>query len=318
MNLRSFWERGGFKVLAVARLSSCSYSMVLYVLNCLVAGIEEIVSSTGELSILLGVPERLVKSAIEELSVSNILSITKKHEKTLVIRMVLDPEKWTNLRSTPERNKRMLGDAKNLHSLIPQKEIKKKSKPRKVSMSSQEALLFPKKNVNKSDKNNKEILKNTEAIDKIISAFVNYHKNEIDVNKEEKFAALLLEDHSLEQIISLINFFSKEIPSLSMLAGAWFHYMNKYREEMADVDDLNAFRKKHEGFDEKIRAMASYELKRIQKERKAITADEELLLLILMRHEQPRKQLYWALKARDKYPGLNVFLEQAKASVELT
>ncbi|KAB8033184.1 hypothetical protein [Fluviispira multicolorata] len=317
MNLRSFWERGGFKVLAVARLSSCSYSMVLYVLNCFVAGIEEIVSSTGELSILLGVPERHVKLAIEELSESNILSITKKHEKTLVIRMLLDPEKWKNLRSTPERNKRMLGDAKNLHSLIPQKEIKRKSKPRKVSLSGEDALVFPKKNETKNYKSNKENLRNKESIDKIISIFSNFQKNEIDIKKEENFAALLLENHSVDQIISLIQFFSKEIPSLSMLAGAWFHYLNKYREEMAEVDDLNAFRKKHEGFDEKIRTLASFELKRIQRERKAITADEELLLHILMRHEQPRKQLYWALKAKDKYPSLIGFLDQAKASVEL-
>lgn len=53
-----------------------------------------------------------------------------------------------------------------------------------------------------------------------------------------------------------------------MLAGAWFHYMNKFREETADIDDLNAFRKKHKDFDQKIRALASFELKKIQKEKR--------------------------------------------------
>jgi hypothetical protein len=317
VNLRDFWELGGFKVLAVARLASCSYSLVLYVLNCFVAGIDEIVSSTGELSILLGVPERQVKLAVEELSDSNILSVTRKHGRTLVLKMNLDPEKWKNLRSTPERSKRILGDAKNLHSLIPQKNISSKAKPIKVSLSSQEALMFPKKVIS-HNKNSKNIdINQNEEIKKILEAFSEYHKNQIDIKKESNFAILLLENHPVEQIISLIHFFSKEIQSLSMLAGAWFHYMNKYREETADVDDLNAFRRKHEDFDEKIRTLASFELKKIQREKKNITADEELLLHILMRHEQPRKQLYWALKAKEKYPGLVLFLDQAKASVEL-
>ncbi len=317
MNLRDFWELGGFKVLAVARLGSCSYSLVLYVLNCFVAGIDEIVSSTGELSILLGVPERQVKLAVEELSESNILSITKKHGRTLVLKMNLDPEKWKNLRSSPERNKRILGDAKNLHSLVPQKNINSKTKPIKVSLSSQEALMFPKKVVSKNTKLNENDINQNAEIKKILEAFTKHQKISIDFKKESNFAKLLLENHPTDQIISLIHFFSKEIASLSMLAGAWFHYMNKYREETAEVDDLNAFRRKHEDFDEKIRNLASFELKKIQRDKKNITADEELLLHILMRHEQPRKQLYWALKAREKYPGLMVFLDHVKASVEL-
>jgi hypothetical protein len=311
VNLRNFGERGGFKVLAVARLSSCSYSLVLYVLNCLVAGIDEIVSSTGELSVLLGVSEKQVKFAIDELSENNILSITKKHGKTLVLKMNLDPEKWKNLRSSPERNKRVLGDAKNLHSIIPQKNLNEKSSPIRVPLSSYEALLFP----NQKKTKHEDI--HDEKLNKIIKIFTQNQKNNIDLEKETDFAKLLLENHPIDQIISLINFFSKEIPSLSMLAGAWFHYLNKYREETADVDDLNAFRRKHEDYDKKIRNLAYFELKKIQKEKKTISADEELLLRILMRHEQPRKQLYWALKAREKYPGLTMFLDQAKNSVEL-
>jgi len=318
VNLRDFWERGGFKVLSVARLGSCSYSLVLYVLNCFVAGIDEIVSSTGELSILLGVPERQVKVAIEELSESNILIVTKKYSKTLILKMNLDPEKWKNLRSTPERSKRMLGDAKNLHSLVPQKKITPKTKPIHVSLSSEEALMFPKKMKSKSLTSKENIDNQNSEINKIIDVFSKYQKNQIDIKKEANFAKLLLENHAIDQIISLIHFFSKEIPSLSMLAGAWFHYMNKYREKTAEVDDLNAFRRKHKNFDEKIRTLASFELKKIQREKKNITPDEELLLHILMRHEQPRKQLYWALKAKEKYPGLIVFLDQAKASVELS
>jgi len=305
VNLSNFWERGGFKVLAVARLESCSYSLVLYILNCFAAGIDEIVSSTIELSILLGVPERQVKLAVEELSESNILNVTRKNGKTLILKINIDPEKWKNLRSSPEPSKRILGDAKNLHSLIPQKKIHSKLKPIKVSLSSEEALIFPKKIDVKSKKN------------KILDIFGKYHKEKIDLKKETNFAKLLLENHPTDQIISLIHFFSKEIPSLSMLVGAWFHYMNKYREETSDVDDLNAFRKKHEVFDEKIRNLASFELKKIQKDKKDISADEELLLHILIRHEQPRKQLYWALKARERYPALKIFLDRAKNSAEL-
>lgn len=317
MKLSNFWERGGFKVLAVARLGSCSYSLVLYVLNCFAAGIDEIVSSTVELSILLGVPERQVKLAVEELSESNILSVSKKHEKTLVLKINLDPEKWKNLRSSPEPSKRMLGDAKNLHSLVPQKKINSKVKPVKVSLSSEEALIFPKKMETKNNKIKNENKNLDEEINKILEIFAKYHNNKIDLKKEANFAKLLLENHPSDQIISLIHFFSKEIPSLSMLVGAWFHYMNKYREETSDVDDLNAFRKKHEVFDEKIRYLATSELKKIQKEKKSISADEELLLHILIRHEHPRKQLYWALKARERYPALKTFLDTMKDTVKL-
>lgn len=317
MKLKEFWERGGFKVLAVAKLNSCSYSLVLYVLNCHVGGIDEIVSSTGELSVLLGVPERHVKIAIDDLIESNIISVSKKHEKALILKMVLDPEKWKNLRSTPERNKRMLGDAKNLHSIIPQKKISKRSKQKNLTLTSSEALIFPKKNVQKKSKSKDDDLVKGQSIKKILEVFQKQQIDAFDMQKEKKFAELLLESHPVEQILSLIKHFAKEIPSLSMLAGAWFHYLNKYNEEHTDVDDLNAFRKKHEGYDEKIRAMASHELKKIQKERKTISPDEELLLHILMRHDQPRKQLYWALKARERYPSLIVFLDHAKNSAEL-
>lgn len=319
VNLRNFWEQGGFKVLAIANLGSCSYSLFLYILNCIVAGIDEIVSSTGEISILLGVPEKQVKIAIEELSESNILRVTKKHGRTLVLKLNLNPEKWKNLRRFPEGNKRILGDAKNLHSLIPQNKISTKLKPTNIALSSQEALVFPKKIdisiKHKKSKDNKSTL--DIEIKKILKIFEKYQKNKINVTKESSFARLLLENHPIDQIIALIHFFSKEIPSLSMLAGAWFHYLNIYREETTEVDDLNAFRKKHLNFDEKIRALASSELKKIQKEKKIITPDEELLLHILIRHDQPRKQLYWALKAKERYPGLTLFLTQAKNSAEL-
>jgi hypothetical protein len=287
VNLRNFWECGGFQVLALARLGSCSYSLVLYVLNCHVAAVEEIVSSMGELSVLLGVPERQIKSAIEELSESGIIQVTKKHEKTLVLKINLNLDQWKNLRTIPERSKRMLGDAKNVCILVP------------------------------SQKENPQEPKNSDGIQKIVQLFTENKKIEIDFNKETKYAKVLLEHHPFEQIVSLIKIFSHEFSSLSVLAGAWLHYMGKYRLAFSDVNDLNEFRKKHEIFDAKIRNLAYFELKKIQKENKQISADEKLLLHILMRHDQPRKQLYWALKAKDRYPALNLFLEHAKNSAKL-
>lgn len=314
MNLNNFLESGGLKVLAVAKLNSCSYSLVLYLINCIVAKIDEIVSSAAELSILLGVTERQVKLAIDELIESNIIIVSKKQSKTLVLKMNLNATKWKNLRSTPEPKKRILGDAKNLHSLIPQKRTGGKLVALSNSLSSDEALLFPKK-IQRNSKNMEQAKPSDEI--KILTAFAKYHGKNFDEQKEQNFARLLLENHPFEQILSLINFFAKEIPSLSMLVGAWFHYMNKYKEETSEVDDLNAFRKKHEEFDSKIRSLASLELKKIQKEKKKISADEELLLHILIRHEQPRKQLYWALKARDRYPALTTFLDKIKSTVNL-
>ena len=83
------------------------------------------------------------------------------------------------------------------------------------------------------------------------------------------------------------------------------------------IEDIQSYREKCENFDSKIRMLATSELNRIKKENISITSDEALLLEILINHQQPRKQLYWALHAKVIYQNLKEFLELAKIEAKL-
>ena len=334
MSFKTFTEMGGFKLLAVARLSSGSYSIVCYLLNCLAAGIDDVVSSPGELAVLLGISEKVVKQAVAELVESKIVVQSTATSKSLVLRMVLDSEKWVNLRREPTKTKRShLGDAKNLHRIHPVP----------GGLSFEEALLFPVKRPKgvppqllaleggrQSPPNGgshgaaheglqgagsgagatpKRDVTEREA-ERIYDAFQAHHARVQSPEKEHTYAYLLAESHPPEQVLEIIQHFAAEIPSLGLLAGAWLHYSEKFHKDAASHTQLDfaAFRKKHEAAEKRLRSLSNAELKRAQQHKLILNADEELLLRLFMRHEHPRKQLYWALQARDRYPHLQDFL----------
>lgn len=363
----TFAELGGFKLLAVARLSPGAYSIVCYLLNSLVAGIEEVLSSPGELSVLLGISEKDVKQALEELEASKIISLTSGSGKTLVMRLGLEIGQWENLRRPVQarRKRATLGDAKNIRALHPQTSSTEKEKPHSVPnerpggvtgitpvggtgftpspagqagassngrskhghspLSSHEALVFPAKRATPSQPpqltaldggkhgasarggihSHDELLQ--KDADKVYDAFKSNHRGNHNPDKEKSYALLLVESHPAEQVMSLILHFGGEIPSLGMLAGAWLHYSEKFNHTHTEVNDFEAYRKKHRAAEKKLRMLAQAELKRSQAHKLLLNADEELLLHIFVRHQQPRRQLYWALQARDRYPHLQDF-----------
>jgi hypothetical protein len=342
MLLQTFIDKGGFKLLAVARLSGAAYATVCYLCNCLAAGVEEIVTSTGELSLLLGVGERATRVALEELESSRIVFITGQGQgKTLALRLNVDPTSWDNLRKDPAPSKRRrspLGDAKNIHSLLPQSPLpegqngrlrdvsdpspgEKADGPTPTSensgsiamalgasgLSSREALIFPvgKQGQKSTEKHHNPDLEAT-AIKRVLEVFGKY-KDTFDIEKETSYAALLSENHPVEQIVEILQAFGKEIPSLGLLAGAWLHYSERLHHLEKEEISLDAYRKKHETMEKKLRQLAHAELKRAQGLKVTLSADEELLLRIFTRHDQPRKQLYWALQAAARYPHLQEF-----------
>ena len=89
MGLQTFVDKGGFKLLAVSRLSSGAYALVCYLVNCLAAGVDEVVSSVGELSVLIGIPDRLTKQALEELETAVKIDPTFEQAHILLSRTYL-------------------------------------------------------------------------------------------------------------------------------------------------------------------------------------------------------------------------------------
>jgi len=347
--LQAFVDKGGFKLLAVARLQSGSYALVCYLVNCMAAGVDEVVSSLGELSVLIGIPERSTRTAVEELESCRIVIITrtqggKKGGKTLAARLNLDPATWQNLRKETTAGKRKrtpLGDAHNVRPLHPQRPHPVhggivgaeeeggsagtggtrsdngsgvshglRDVSHEETLSPSDALLFPsgRQGPLRTGKGESQDapLQGT-AVRRVLEAFASKKDAPLDEEKEHAYAALLCEGHPVEQTIALIEAFGREIPSLGLLAGAWMHYSERFHHLEKEEISLEAFRKKSEGLERKLRSLAVGELRRSQSLKVVLSADEELLLRIFTRHDHPRRQLYWALQVRERYPHLQDF-----------
>jgi hypothetical protein len=232
LNFKDFIKSEGLKKLALAKLKSASYSLLIYLFNEILSGVDEIISSRKELSILLGWPEKQITEGLDELKFCNMIQVTEVAGKPLRIRPQLHLDQWNIPHVLPsDQKKQPLGEAINLHSLVP----------------TDNPIPFP--------KNFKVTSANTNANDS---------------TSPEK-----------------------------------------------TLNDLNAFREKHEGIDAKIKALAVEELDTIKHEKRMITPDEELLLQILSQHQQPKKQLLMALHSSLVYPNLKFFLATAKLYAEI-
>ncbi|MBM3382986.1 MAG: hypothetical protein FJY29_11155 [Betaproteobacteria bacterium] len=338
MNFKRFAERGGFKLLAVARFSGPAYALVSYLLNCLTAKVEEVVTSAGELALILGATERQVKAALHELSDSGVVNVTERNGSTCLLKLNLDPTQWKNLGKPSEKKSRSaLGDAKNVRTLHPQPPVPNGSQP--VGLSADEALVFPARRSGKRStegrgvglvsiegglrENGKSgsVQKNAAAqgadvpssieheSKRILEVFLKAsgHVHELDEQREFEYARLLAEAHPTEHVLQLITHFGRDLPSLAMLAGAWMHYSETFHRHQHEQVDLESYRQRHQSAEKKIRTLANTELKRSQAQKTLLSADEQLLLRIFLRHEHPRRQLYWALKVRERYPHLHDF-----------
>lgn len=338
VNFKRFADRGGFKLLAVARFSAASYALVCYLLNGLMAKVDEVVTSPGELALLLGVPEKQIKTALAELSESGVVDVQERNGATRLLRFNLDPAQWKNLaKSTDKKKRRGIGDAKNIRSLHPQPPVPNGS--HLVGLSADEALVFPLK-TKKSKQSSEPVTGSLYSIDggltsnhrnskshngaqngkdipsgvdhesqRIFDAFLKSGgvQEEFDADKEMDYARLLAEAHPTEHVLQLISHFGREVPSLALLAGAWMHYSETFHKQQHEQVDLESYRQRHQSAEKRIRTLANSELKRAQSHKVVLSADEQLLLRIFLRHEHPRRQLYWALRVRERYPHLHDF-----------
>lgn len=253
MNFKEFIKNEGLKKLALTKLKSASYSLLIYLFNEILSGVDEIISSKKELSLLLGWTEKEIIEGLDELQFCNMIQFTSVNGKPLRIRAQLNMENWNivHTQTTDNIHKPQLEDATNLHPLLPSKNRSSKKKVRLIDLNIfEDPIPFPKNNL-KSNKTN-------------ISETNTPHTTESPLN------------------------------------------------------DLGAFREKHEVIDSKIKTLAHNEIDTIKHEKRAVTPDEELLLQILSQHPEPRKQLLYALRSSLTYPNLKFFLATAKMTAKIT
>lgn len=291
MAFEDFISDSGLKILAMARLSECEYSIVLYILNCSVSGLHQLITTEQELSSLIGYDEETLDKAIATLAERNIIYIKygENHQpadrRSIRIGLQYDTQKW--------------------HLTFDE------------DVTSQDAVVFPFRR-----DGNLRILEPDGSVSqqqpsikhpiptwkRITDAFYSGRNTE-DANPEktERDAKVLIDTHPVDQVLLMIRHFGERIPTLSLLASSWQHYQSMYAEETDKVDLLDA-RHKHSELDHRLRDAVELLLK--QKSTLKLNDEEVTVLEILFNHRHPRRQLFWAYQTKSRYPNLKSFFSE--------
>lgn len=286
MNLTRFVRESGFKVLALAHLSPCEYSLILYLLNCNASGMKEIVTTYSELALSLGYDEEPLKLAVLALIERKMIKLTQadlQHStQTPSLRVGFEFEiaKWNlNLRE---------------------------------NITTQDAVIYPFFRLPRKIKEQQTLMETTlqsdRKWDKVLKLYLQDRSfSEKELAKEEESARTLIETHPLEQILLILEHFGKRIRNLSLLASSWQHFHDSYEQETQKVDLMEA-RKKHHQLDEKLKLSAREWLSKFSEN--ILTQEELSVLKLIASHTHPRRQLYWAYQAREHYGNLTPFFEE--------
>lgn len=300
MIFQQFVGLSGLKVLAMARLSECEYSVMLYLLNCWASGHDELVTTERELSSLIGYEEKELNDSLFELSKRKILKVktsekiaTNTNNHSIRICVIKDIEKW---------------------ELNFDKDV-----------TSKDAIVFPFRRGN-----NLHIIKGTDtlagsiaakkaqpACKRVFESFIEGRAlDDRSITEEQESAKILVDTHPVDQILLMIRHLRKRIPTLSLLASSWQHFHEIFERETQKIDIQDA-RQKQQEMDEYLRECAEIEL---TKKKDLNFAPEEITVLeILAKHRYPRRQLFWAYQTRGRYPKLkNFFDENCKNMLPIT
>lgn len=286
LNFKRFSKESGFKVLALARLSQCEYSIMLYLVNCAISGLDQFITTEQELASLIGYDDSTLRASLGELAGKNMIRIhygdTNTNDQTsLRVGIQYDMSKW------------VMGYA--------------------VEATSSDAVVFPfrrqgtaKLLVVEGQKKDPKAKKDGEAVtwQRVLESFVAGRSLDDDeLAQAEEAAQILVEVHPVDQVLLMIRHFGLRIPTLSLLASSWQHYQEIFEAETQKVDMLGA-RQKHQELDNKLREQAQALLESTDKE---LTEEERTVLQILVKHRHPRRQLFWAYQLRSRYANLGGF-----------
>lgn len=292
MSVQSFYRESGFKLLALAKLSPNEYSIVLYLLNCAVSGLDHIITTENELAVALHMEPIEVRDAIGNLTGRGIIragygDLTQSPKiQSVRLAMQYDTHKWHH--------------------------------DQQQSRTSHDALVFPFRRQGpanlqildgqRREKNNHHRQAEANTWQRVLESFI--HNRSVDDDElaaTETAAKTLCETHPVDQVILMLRHFGGRIPTLSLLASSWQHFQLLFEEETQKVDLLEA-RQKHQELDQKVRDASSGYFSR--KEELGLNEEEQSVLQILASHRHPRRQLFWAWQMRNRYPNLSRFFEE--------
>jgi predicted nucleic acid-binding protein len=291
MNMRHFTQSSGFKVLAMARLSQCEYSVVLYLINCAFSGLDQVLTIESELASLIGYDERDLSDAIRSLNVRKMIrlrysdgTMTTSENPSMRIGLEFEVDKWQlDFETDAHAHDAIVYPFRRSgHAALKVLEGSKKEKQRPGA---------PK-----------------ETWARICQEFSRGRTlDEAEVEESEAAAKFLTDTHPVDQVLIFLKHFSLRIPSLSLLASSWQHYQELFESETQKVNLLDA-RQKHLELDESLRLKARHYLDK--SDELELTEEDKGVLNILLKHRHPRRQLFWAFQLRSRYPKLREFFEE--------
>lgn len=285
-----FMRESGFKVLALAKLSQCEYSIMLYLFNCAVSGLDQIITTQTELASLTGYSDDEISKSIGELASMNIIRVHYGDSAGI------DP-------------------ANVSMRVYIQYQVNKWVISNEVEKSSQDAVVFPfrrqgRSNLQVLDGEKKDVKVRKPGDEqttwkRVYDSFASGRDlSGEDQEQAVEAAHVLVDTHPVDQVLLMIRHFGHRIPTLSLLASSWQHYQEQFEEETQKVDLLGA-RQKHLELDQKVRDQARALLD--DEDNKELGEEEKTVLQILIKHRHPRRQLFWAYQLRSRYPGLSGF-----------
>lgn len=292
MAMEQFLQKSGFKVLALARLTECEYSIVLYLMNCAVSGLEDIVTTEMELASLIHYQEEDVSRSLESLAGRQIVRARSSDHShgssahpSIRLNFQFDMTRW-QLDSDQDLEAHdavvypfSVGNRKAQLEIL--------AKPPSAAAESREEK---------------------ETWDRVVESFLQGRSfDDAEIETHETSARLLMQDHPVDQVLLLLRHFGLRIPSLSLLASNWSHFQELYEAETQQVDLMDA-RRKHQELDQRLKESSRKWLD--SAEQFGLTASEISILKLLIRHRHPRRQLFWAWQARSRYLNLRDFFDE--------
>ncbi len=300
MNITRFFRESGLKLLAISDLNACEYSILFYLLNSSMSGLDSLIANESELASIIGHDAISVRKSIEKLTE---MSILKAHygdgtqsPKLQSVRLSInwDVSKWR---------------------------LGRQGEGAPTSLSHHEAVIFPFRRAgrlqlhlldgHRSDPTNIHKIGGSrspseiESWQRIYDSFA--RDREIDEHERrisEDVAKALAAAHPIDQILIVIRHFGTRIPTLSLLASNWDHYAELYEQEHQRLD-LFDVRQKQSELDQKVRDAVSQVLEK--RNELSLSEEEVHVLNLLSEHRHPRRQLFWAYQQRIRYPKLNSF-----------
>jgi hypothetical protein len=291
-NIQRFLRESGLKILSVSDLSACEYSLLTFLLNSAMTGMENLLSSEREIASIIGHSARDVRQSIEDLHGRNFIKChygngtAAPNMQSLGLQIQWDVERWKlGIKEIPSHNEALILPFRRAVTRLTVVEGTKEA---------------PQENSDSADPHG-------DTASRVINAFSKGRDfDERDLETTKQLSAVLIAAHPIDQILVMIRHFGKRIPSLSLLASNWAQYVEKYEEEHLTIDFAGVRKKQHD-LDQKVRDASLSALDR--KDMTDLSEEEGNVLNVLAYHRHPRRQLFWAFQMRNRYPKLAEFFK---------